>query len=326
MTMYSATQILQKNVGFCENHSTLSHLFIHPCCSFQTLAKKIISLFASTITLGIPIAINFLYITISKKRMLSLSASIKSTEGFPPIDEQALQFVKQSLLERPTIASTYIGGSRGLYYYQPTNQAIPKLTSLLFLYENELKKIINKEKDLSAENLWNNKKVQKAADSYMKTAYVVSMLTLHDMPAFTKYLSRKDIKRTNYEALIKQDSYAFRTFFYCSIVYHLIREGFLFPVNKNENSSLYTQAQKFSISTEERPGFDSEKTPNTYLEHANKFYQGETTQRKWNSLYNNFCQAVNPTVINGRDTRFEKWSKKDLSETSFLPIPDTLPT
>lgn len=147
----------------------------------------------------------------------------------------------------------------------------------------------------------------------MKISYAISNLTLDDLKSFTEARASQGDNRTYAKALTVQDSYQYRTFYYCTNAYHWLRGEIVWstdPWNQDEEGLF---------------------PPQTISEgHAKAFYQQGTIQNSWNELYNNYCDRirlyVNEKELRSADNRHFTWTKKDTGIQSFSSVPDTQPT
>jgi hypothetical protein len=126
-------------------------------------------------------------------------------------------------------------------------------------------------------------------------------------------LSSKGENRTYAKALTEQDSYQYRTFYYCTNAYHWFRGEIAWsahPYNKDKKGLF--KAESISAA------------------HATAFYQKGTIQNSWNELYNNYCDRirlyVNEKELKSADSRHFNWTEKDTEIKSFRSTPDTQPT
>jgi hypothetical protein len=233
----------------------------------------------------------------------------KSLQPYPILGQKALDFARKKLKEHPEIAPKKFSARGGsAKTNQPTNPEIALLTTLYFdvAFKN-FKELIKQNKV----NPWNNQEVIKAADECMKIAYAISNLTLDDLKSFTDTLSSRGDNRTYVEALTRQDSYQYRTFYYCTSAYHWLRGEIAWSTDSRNNEGL---RKPHSISKA----------------HANAFYQKETIQNSWNELYNNYCDRirlyVNEEELRSTENRHFTWTQKDIGIKSFRSTPDSLPT
>lgn len=188
------------------------------------------------------------------------------------------------------------------------NKEILYLTSLLWkvCFKNlgdAFKKAFQNQQDP-----WSQQEVIDAADAYMKVAYAISSLTLDDLPAFTA----KVFPGTTFaEALTRQDSYQYRTFYDCTNAYHNIRGGLKW--GETENFLVKTGIAK--------------AIPENY---SQPFYENGTIQHSWNVLYNEFCTRVRKYVpeedLRIADQRHVHWTPLDTAADTFHQYRDTQPT
>lgn len=226
------------------------------------------------------------------------------------IYQETMDFARSKLKEYPeTAPEKFSAGYCGFKKtHQPVNQEIALLTALYWdVYFKEFGEAVKKIKG----DPWSKKKVIVAADALMKVAYAIGCLTLEDLEPFTQRLSSKGHRRSYARALTEQDSYQYRTFYYCTTVYHLIR-GAVESKNKGEKKVL---------------SFPDSDIPQT---HSKLFYESDTIQNLWNKLYNDYCDRiryyVNEIELEKADSRHVNWTRKDVEETSFERTPDTKPT
>jgi len=136
---------------------------------------------------------------------------------------------------------------------------------------------------------------------------------LEDLKPFTEQLKKdKGEERTYAKALARQDSYQYRTFYYCTNAYHWIRGGIVWDGKQLE----------FPL---EGPFGPMLPIPDTF---AQLFYQEGTMQHSWNQLYNDYCNQVRSYVKEGdlEDSRHVNWTVKDTAIKTFDRTPDSLPT
>lgn len=301
-----------------------SHLFSNPLCEDQSLLKRIANVAFHVLTLGIPLAIYHI-ISCCRPKTSSIqrngnlqTAGInsvqqnKSIKPYSDLGQEALEFARKKLEEHPELAPQKF--SAGWYGSDKTNQPInPEIALLTTLYWVVAFKNFENLMKQNKENSWSNEEVIQAADECMKIAYAISNLTLDDLKSFTETLSSKGDNRTYAQALTRQDSYQYRTFYYCTNAYHWLRGEIAWsknPLNEDEEGLFRPR----SISGT----------------HASAFYRKGTIQNSWNELYNNYCDRVslyvNKKELKSADNRHFNWTKKDTEMKSFISVRDTLPT
>lgn len=290
------------------------HLFRHPVCKNQTLLKKIGTIFFHIFTFGIPLAFYHIFkCCFSRKATTNPGHGDLQERGLKAIQasQQALEFADKKLEEFPDIVptrfKTLTGGAKT---YQPTNQKIAKLLTILWdhVFEDFEKALKN-----NRENSWENPQVLDAADAYMKISYAISVLTLEDLKPFTEKLSTDEgITRTYAEALTEQDSFMYRTSYTCTKAYHSIRKGVTWGVNP------FTHAEGL------RP---PKSIPDS---HAKPFYKEKTLPNSWNILYSDYClllrKAVPEKELAKADDRILRWTIKDTGVKTFEAVPCIPPT
>ncbi len=311
------------------------HLFAHPLCENQPLLKRIANVVFHVLTLGIPLAVYHVYCALSNYwankgdieqengdiQAIGVNAvqQNKDIKPYSKLGREALEFARKKLEEHPEITPTQFGsGWNGVNgTNQPVNQEIARLHTLYWdvVFKN-FEDLMKQNKD----NPWSNQDVINAADECMKISYAISNLTLDDLKAFTEnLLSNKREKRTYAEALAKQDSYQYRTFYDCTNTYHWFRGGITWGTlpcwnddDENEEGLIFPRGHVIAPT------------------HAEPFYEKGTIQNTWNSLYNDYCDRVRlyvkEDVLRKADNRHANWTKKDTGVKSFSRVPDTMPT
>lgn len=298
-----------------------SHLFSNLLCENQSLLKKIANVAFHVLTLGIPLAIYHIISCCRPKTSSTQSSGSLQTVGinsvqqnksikpYSNLGQEAIEFARKKLQEYPGLTPAKFSG--GWYGSDKTNQPInPEIALLTTLYWNVAFKNFENVMKENKENPWSNQEVIQAADECMKIAYAISNLTLDDLKSFTEALSSKGDKRTYAKALTEQDSYQYRTFYYCTNAYHWLRGEIAW--SKNLRNEWLLQSKFISNA------------------HASAFYQKGTIQNSWNDLYNNYCDRVrlyvNEKELQSADNRHVTWTKKDTGMNSFKSVPDTQPT
>ncbi len=308
-----------------------NHLFNSPCCEHLSTLKKVAHLFFHVFTLGIPLVIYYFAThyfgrattknpidkpfsdkIISTVASQSLSASAVD-EG---LKKETIAFAMQMLEKHPKIEAFEFRCGWGEPVHQPTTPIIGKLTSLYLQqferFEIALKKTYS-DLNTSRNNPWDSKETREIADTCMKLGYAISVLTLEDLQPFTdKLLKDAGDKRTFAKALTHQDSYQYRTFYYCTRMYHICRGGLI-----------WDKPYKYAEADLNYPRTLSQ-------EHVQPFYEKGTIQNSWNKLYNDYCDRIASFVdreeLRQADNRHFTWTKKDVGVTTFCNTPDTLPT
>ncbi len=229
----------------------------------------------------------------------------KNIAPYSSLEQESLDFASEKLKEHADVKSTFN------FRHNPKNNQLLKLMEIY--WEIYFKNFENKMK-IQSDQPWNNEEVLKAADDCMRLAYAISVLTLEDLPAFTSAMPKEEQKFS--KSLARQDAYMYRSFYYCTNMYHWIRGGIVSKIDPRTSRS-YLGFSNDEISKEE----------------ALPFYQSDTIQNRWNSLYNSYCDRVRMYVSeeelrdqwNG-DQRHANWTQKDLNPAKFSRTPDTQPT
>lgn len=298
-----------------------NHLFSHPLCEEQSILKRIANVVFHILTLGIPLAIYRIIsccysVTSSKNENGNLQTTginsvhqNKSIKPYSVLGQKALEFARKKLEEHPETKPFPFEGPEKAN--QLVNQEVARLTTLYWdvafkKFEDLMKK--------NKENPWSHQEIINAADACMKIAYAISNLTLDDLKSFTENLSLKGENRTYAKALTKQDSYQYRTYYYCTNVYHWLRGAITWSANpwRAEEEGWFYPRVPISPS------------------HTTLFYQKGSIQNSWNRLYNEYCDRVrmyvNEKELESADNRHFNWTKKDTGVKTFSSIPDTQPT
>lgn len=316
-----STPSITTNNNLCCIHS--NHLFAYPLCADQSLLKKISNVAFHILTVGIPLAVytitSFCYTKVSSLvKNVNLQATgvnsvlqNKEIKPYSVLGQEALAFARKKLEEHPDIKPfRFSAGSRGYNNtHQPVNPEIALLTTLYYdIFFKNFEDLMKQNK----ENPSINQDVINAADALMKIAYAISNLTLDDLKSFRDKLSVKGVKRTYAKALTEQDSYQYRTFYFCTSIYHYLRGQFRWSQDPQNNER---EILRFA-------GYPS-------ASHVTPFYQKGTIQNSWNRLYNEYCDRVRLYVdeeqLRLADSRYFNWTKKDTGVTTFTSIPDTRP-
>lgn len=289
-----------------------NHLFAHPLCEKQTLLKRIANVAFHILTLGIPLAIYKIHSCYYSKKAPTQENGNLQGAGIQSVQQNiviqhysALAFARKKLAEHADIQPKQ-------WSAQPVNQEIACLANLY--WNVAYKNFEDLLKQHEGNNPWSHQEVINAADTCMKIAYAISNLTLDDLKAFTKTRVFEGEKRTYVQALTAQtNSYQYRTFFYFTNIYHLVRGAGAWACELGEDG-----------------GIDYPDTISK--EHADLFYKNGTVQNSWNSLYNEYCDRVRLYVkekdLQKADPRHVNWTQKDTDakRETFRAVPDTQPT
>lgn len=300
-------------------HSAFSHLFSNVFCPRQATSLKI-----TKAVLGLFVVLGVAWKTYS---YLCSDLSGRTSTRLPPADhslkgQEALTYARHLLAQYPDIQSARLK-------QEPVNEEISKLVTLLW---DVCWKEFEEAHKTNKVQPWAQRTVREAADNCMKVAYAISCLTLEDLQAFNER-NKNDSPRVNAEslkrvgaqctsdeasfidALTRQDSYQYRTYFYCTQMYHSLRGGIAWsapPWNDQKPAGLYLPKDPVDST------------------HFQDYYTQGTLQNSWNQLYNEFCDHVEMYVpleaLKKGDKRFFTWIKKDTGPQSFKAVPDTLPT
>ncbi len=194
-------------------------------------------------------------------------------------------------------------------YLQPVNKEITLLTVLY----NEVfrKKFLDVLKN-NVEDPWHQESVIDAADKCMKIAYAIGVLTLDDLESFNKklvngiFIIDTSKVRSSAKALVNQDSYQYRTFYFCTTIYHWIRGQVVYSPAKGD----------ITYPEEKYLGFP--------------FYIEGTKQNSWRILYNEYCQGIrlcaSEEELSKEDSRAVIWTQEDTQPKTFSLDLGTQPT
>lgn len=305
------------------DHSRIDHLFRNPLCKTQPLLKRIMQVVFNILTLGVPAAIYHItsccfprraheenHVNLQEKGIAAVLQNLDKPYSQP--EKEALEFAKKELESHPRIKMRKVAGKHNL---QPINSEITKLVNLYWdVHFKKFTKALKK----NAQDPWSREEVIQPATACMKIAYAISALTLEDLSAFTEMRANKGDNITYAEALKRQDSYQYRTFYYCTNIYHNIRGAVTFNYNKHQKEHVFKYPAENDLSDA----------------YTNLFYQEGTIQNTFNSLYNSYCDRVrlyvNEEDLRKADPRHVNWTQKDElaadGKMTFVSIPDTQPT
>jgi hypothetical protein len=291
------------------NHTKMGHMFYHVLCPAQSLTKR-----ATTVAFGCLLLVGVLFAAYSAISKYFFTPATKLAETYPDPDPEigktARQFTLDSLTNYPdTTALQFVNrGFDASQMNQPVNPQIAVLANLYWDIHYEAFVEVMKHHQ---NNPWDQEEVLQAADALMKVAYTIGCLTLEDLKPFTERLKGKGDERTYAKALVLQDSYQYRTFYYCTNAYHWIRGGIAWDGKQLEFPG--------------GPMGPMLPIPDTF---AQLFYQEGTKQHSWNQLYNDYCNRVRSYVKEGdlEDKRHVNWTVKDTGIKTFDRTPDTQPT
>jgi hypothetical protein len=241
-------------------------------------------------------------VSLEKKKEISCTTQnqTKEIQLYSDSGKKAIEFAKEQMKSNPTESFIF---SAGWFSKENTHQPINKEIAILTnLYRTvawpKLKRLLEE----NQVDPWGNKEVIEAADTCMKIAFAISNLTLDDLNSFTENLKKeKSVERSYEEALTLQDSYMYRTFYYCPWTYNFWRG-------------------ECNISNQE-----------SIKDRVELFYQEGTKQNEWRTLYNEYCQRVrlyvNEENLRKKDKRHDNWTQEDVNkETGFRLFPDTMLT
>lgn len=221
-----------------------------------------------------------------------------SSVPYSTLGQEAFAFARKKLAEHPEITpydfQTYYNR------YPPINPEIVLLATLRKNACENFDELMKKNLD----NPWSNQEVINAADECMKLSFAISNLTLEDVKPFAdKHDKSKDGKVNYAKMLVEQSYYLFKSFYYCTSIYHIIRA-----------------AKKWDLKLK---GLKAPKIiPD---DHANLFYKTGTIQNSWNILYNEYCGRIRLYVtekeLRKADSRPANWTIKDTGVETFCENP-----
>ncbi|WP_366223873.1 hypothetical protein [Chlamydia buteonis] len=140
-----------------------------------------------------------------------------------------------------------------------------------------------------------------AVTELMELSFAVSIFSLRDLEAYRR---RFPEVTSNLEALARQNSYQYKTFYHMSRSYSLLRHLHMYSQNDVPNAEIRSRQARF--------------------------YQEGTPESQWRSLYNCFCEQARWYIGDEqqaieREIRLIKHSTADTSCDSFR-YPGTTPT
>jgi hypothetical protein len=269
-----------------------NHLFDAPLCEQQDLFRRIANVAFHVFTLGIPLAIYKIFhysdpAPLPAQVLSALRASFPISP-YPPEAQEAIQFARDLLKQREPfwLPGFVIDWQKRLKcQHQPVNKEIPRLMDLFYRVHEEFG-------HAARSYSLNSPEVIQATERVMKVSYAVSVLTLEDLEAFTSQFAPNERLHDYAFALRYQRSYQYRTFYYCTQVYHQVRGD--------------------------------------RWEDRERFFTEGTIESSWRNLYNDYCKRTREYVSHERleeaDTRHANWTYQDLNRDDFRVIPDGLPT
>ncbi len=300
------------------------HLFSNPLCEKEPLWKRICMVAFHILTLCIPLIIYnccFSEATIeeepTKKEKKSKHKEDPSTHeagktggetgndplAYSDLGKEAIRFAVAKLIEHAELES-FAG-----FLTQPQNVTISRLTTLYHKMGDKFADLLTANKDHPWDSDAIRAELMDTADALIKISFAISNLTLDELKA------HPTPNRTMIETLTGQSTYHYRTFFYCTEVYHWCRGMIAWHAagTKGMSDGLY-------------PAY-ADQIPQSY---SDPYYQKGTAQNTWNKLYNEYCARVRALVneeeLHRKDRRFTLWTEKDTSAPPFRPSPTSLPT
>ncbi|AGE75140.1 putative membrane protein [Chlamydia psittaci 03DC35] len=213
----------------------------------------------------------------------------------------ALDNVMQKLnQERDTLQPPNWGGLR-----EPVNPDISHLLSLKSRKNNEVLELLHTDQNgrvaFPDDAASRDPVLINAVTELMELSFAVSMYSLRDLEA---YRERFPEVTSNLEALSRQESAYYKTFYQMSISYSLLRHLHMYSQNDVSDADIASR--------------------------RDRFYQEGTPEFQWRSLYNCFCQQARWYIGNEqeavqREGRLIRHSTPDTSRRSF-GHPGTTPT
>ncbi|AFS22799.1 putative membrane protein [Chlamydia psittaci VS225] len=219
-----------------------------------------------------------------------------TAEGRAALDN-AMQKLNQ---ERDTLQPPNWGGLR-----EPVNPDISHLLSLKSRKNNEVLELLHTDENgrvaFPDDAASRDPVLINAVTELMELSFAVSMYSLRDLEA---YRERFPEVTSNLEALSRQESAYYKTFYQMSLSYSLLRHLHMYSQNDVSDADIASR--------------------------RDRFYQEGTPEFQWRSLYNCFCQQARWYIGNEqeavqREGRLIRHSTPDTSRGSF-GHPGTTPT
>lgn len=280
-----------------------NHAFDSILCDNQTLLRKIANVVFHILTLGIPLALYHLGRWLFSHQIIKNEVDVFSRTLLSSNGREALAFAKQKLAENSKVEPTKFMG-------QPIN---PDIARLVTIYDENQRLFCVLLRKHPEDNPWADHKVISSADALMKLSFAISALTLEDLARSIRKSTHTP--RTNAEFLTFQWSYQYRTFYFCTNVYHWCR------------GALRWEPVRRVYCFHRDPRTDADCTPPS---HAGPFYQEGTVQHSWRALYNEYCALVRRYVdeaeLRRADQRHVLWTMQDTRVELFEHTPTTQPT
>lgn len=281
----------------CATCRQTNHLFARPLCPSQHLIRRIANVFFHIFTFAAPLAVY---------HVIACCIRIKASIHHANQAKLAIQLVRSHLDEKNDCSARREAFEYACSLMEGQNLSSKKwygepiLTSegAEYTYERyaSLKAPLSPVIAFLAGYLRGHQK-ELIPDHRMKLAYVISCLMLEELPEFikayptcTRYGTQEE--RTCAAALTRQDSYQYKVFFDCPIIYYGLRN------DEEVDESI--------------------------------FYKEKTPASNWRALYNDYCdriyQIVSKEDLERGDQRHVAWTGKDVNGNSFNRCPGSTPS
>ncbi|ASD30696.1 hypothetical protein [Chlamydia abortus] len=202
--------------------------------------------------------------------------------------------------ERDTLPLSDWGGLR-----DPVNPDISRLLTLKDRKNNEVLELLHVDRNgrlaFPDDEASRDPVLVNAVTELMELSFAVSMYSLRDLEAYREKFPEVT---SNLEALSRQESAYYKTFYQMSLSYSLLRHLHMYSQNDVSAADIASR--------------------------RDRFYQEGTPEFRWRSLYNCFCQQArwyigNEQAAVQRENRLIRHSTPDTSCDDFR-YPGTIPT
>ncbi|QVE49616.1 hypothetical protein H9Q19_05290 [Chlamydia crocodili] len=225
---------------------------------------------------------------IKKKSILPLPRSETIQPALSAQGEAALDYARNQLdRERDTIEPIEWVGMRA-----PMNNDISYLVNLRTKKHEEILNVLRVDNSDHLQFIdnesWGNQRFTSAVTEFLQLSFAIGIYSLRDLET---YRERYNVD-SNLEALARQNSAYYKTFYMMSTAYSLVRH-------------LYLYCNRENISQED------------ITARVSRFYEEGTVESEWRSIYNSFCEQArwylgDEQVADQRECRLIKHSKADL--------------
>ncbi|AAP05300.1 hypothetical protein [Chlamydia caviae] len=218
----------------------------------------------------------------------SVGASVGARVDIDPIGAEALKFAAETLdAERSRIEPITCG-----YLRPPIDDDIRYLCALRGERHNQFLNLLriddSRELSFPDDQLWTDPEFTRVSTEFLQLSYAISVRSLLDLE---NYRAAHQDATSNLEALARQNSIYYKTFYMMSTAYSLLRHTYMYC--RDSASQEHIEARRA------------------------RFYQPGSIENQWRLLYNDFCRQArsylgDPEEADIRECRLIKHSTCDL--------------